>query len=78
MLKLLTWLPAIIAPLLGIVEAVVKFIKEILTLVVTILFPIIPSEKFKNIVTKVRTIVDKVYDWISGGKEKILKAIGAI
>ena len=77
-LKLLKWLPAIAAPLLGIVEAVVKFAKELLTLIVTILFPIIPNEKFKVTVTTIRALVDKIYDWISGGKDTILKAIGAI
>jgi len=78
MLKLLTWIPAIVAPLLGILEAAVKFLKEVLTLVVTILFPIIPNEKFREAVTKLRAIVDKLYDLISLGKDKILKAIGAI
>ena len=76
--KLLQWLPALVSPLLGILEAVLKFVKEVLTLVVTVLFPIIPNEKFKAIVTVVREWVNKIYDWISGGKEKILKAIGLI
>jgi hypothetical protein len=78
MSKLLLWLPAIVAPLLGILEAVLKFLKEVLTLVVTVLFPIIPNEGFKKIVTTVRGIVDKVYDLLSQWKEKILSAIKLI
>lgn len=78
MSKWLSWLPAIVAPLLGILEAAVKFLKEVLTLVVTILFPIIPSESFKKVVTMIRGIVDKVYDLLSQWKDKILVAIKLI
>jgi hypothetical protein len=78
MIKLLSWLPAIVAPLLGILEAVLKFLKEALTLIVTILFPIIPNAKFKVIVTKLRALVDKAYDVLSGAKDSILKYIGVI
>lgn len=77
-MKLLSWIPAIVAPLLGILEAVLKFLKELLTLIVTILFPIIPNESFKKVVTMVRSIVDKAYDLLSNWKDKILKAISLI
>jgi len=78
MLKLLSWLPAIVVPLLGILEAALKFLKELLTLVVTLLFPIIPNEGFKKVVTLIRGIVDKAYDLLSQWKEKILSAIKLI
>jgi len=77
-MKLLQWLPAILATVLGILEVVIKFLKELLTLVVSVLFPIIPSNKFKAIVTAIRGWVDKIYDFISKYKDMILKAIGAI
>ena len=77
-MKLLTWLPAIIVPLLGIVEAVLKFLKELLTLVVTLLFPIIPSEGFRKIITLIRDWIGKIYDGLSKAKEGILKFLGMI
>jgi hypothetical protein len=77
-MKLLNWIPAIVAPLLGILEAVLKFLKEVLTLIVTILFPIIPNAGFKALVTKIRAIVDKAYDLLSAWKDTILKYLKLI
>jgi hypothetical protein len=66
--RLLVFLPT----LLGIVETAIKFLKEALTLVVDILYPIIPNAAFKVVVTKIRNIVDVIYDWINKNKEKLL------
>lgn len=74
--KLVKWVIAFIPTILGFVEVALKFVKEVLTLIVDILFPIIPIEKFKTIVLKIRAIVDAIYDWISNNKTKILKYIG--
>lgn len=57
--KLLKWIPVNIAGILGITQAILKVIKEILTVIVNILFPIIPSAKFKTVVTVIRGIVNK-------------------
>ena len=57
--KLLQWIPLNLVSVLGIVQAVIKVLKEILTAIVNILFPVIPSEKFKAIVTVLRDIVNK-------------------
>ena len=70
--KLLLWLVSFLPTFLGLIEAIVKFVKEVLTLVVDILFPIIPIAKFKTFVTAMRSFVDKLYDWISKNKEKLL------
>jgi len=64
--------------LLGIGEAIVKFIKEVITLIVDVLYPIIPNDTFKIIVTKVRAVVESVYTWISENKEKILNYLNLI
>jgi hypothetical protein len=77
-MKLVTWLPTIVATIFGILEAVLKFLKEVLTLIVSILFPIIPNNKFKAFVTKMRALIDKGYDVISKAKESILKWVGVI
>ena len=71
--KLLGWLPANLAGVLGIIQAVIKLIKEILTLVVDILYPIIPSKQFKKVIDTVRGIVNKIDEWIEGIKGFFLK-----
>jgi phage-related protein len=76
--KILKWLVVFLPTAIGIVEAVLKLIKELLTLVADILYPIIPSAKFKTIVTWLRAKVDIVYDGFSKVKEQILKAMGLI
>lgn len=75
-MKLITWLPTIVATIFGLLEAVLKFLKEVLTLAVDILFPIIPNAKFKAFVTWLRGKIDKFYDVISKAKESILKWVG--
>ena len=71
--KLLGWLPANLAGVLGIIQAVIKLIKEILTLVVDILYPIIPSKQFKKVIDTVRGIVNKIDEWIEKIKGFFLK-----
>jgi phage-related protein len=72
--RILVFVPTI----LGISETIVKFIKELITLVIDILYPIIPNNKFKVIVTKIREIVESIYTWISTNKEKILNYLKLI
>jgi len=76
--KLLTWLVIWVPTAIGIVEVVLKFVKELLTLVMDILYPIIPSAKFKALVTWLRAKVDVVYDKFSKVKEQLLKWLGLI
>lgn len=78
MTKLLQWLPTVLAGVLGVLQVVVKFIKEVLTLAVDILFPIIPNDKVKAIVLKIREIVNKADEWIQKGKDVILKWVGIL
>lgn len=73
--KLLKWIPVNLAGLLGIVQAALKCLKEILTVIVNILFPIIPSKKFKDIVTAVRNIVNKLDEIVQKIKDFFLKAV---
>jgi hypothetical protein len=72
--KLINWIKLLMAGgILGMIEVILKFIKEVLTLIVDILFPIIPNEAFKKIVLTIRTIINQIYDWISRLKEKLVK-----
>ena len=76
--KILTWIGAFLPTIFGLAEAVLKFVKEFLTLVADILYPIIPSDKFKNIVTKVRGYIDVAYQWLSDNKDKVLAWLNLI
>ena len=76
MLKLLLWLPKNLASILGIIQAVLKLIKEILTAVVNILYPLIPSAKFQKVVDTVRGIVNKVDEVVQRVKDFLLKVGG--
>jgi len=70
--KLAAWMPANLLGLLGILQAVVKVLKEVTTLVIDLLLPVIPGDKFDNVVYKIRDIfnaadkgIEKVKDFFS-------------
>ena len=73
MSKLLIWVSVNGLSILGMVQVVIKFVKELLTLVVNILFPIIPDGKFEQIVLKVRAFVEKADGWVENIKKWLLK-----
>lgn len=62
--KLLKWLPANLAGIIGVAQAIVKLVKEVLTLIVDILYPVIPSAKFKQVVDTIRNMVNTVDNWL--------------
>lgn len=73
--KFLKWIPVNILGILGIVQVVIKAIKEILTVIVNMLYPIIPSAKFKKVIDVIRGFVNKLDDFVEKIKEIILKII---
>jgi archaellum component FlaC len=72
MVKIWTWILANGASVLGIIQAVIKAVKEILTAVVNLLSIFIPSDKIEKIVMTVRNILNKIDEWIEIIKEKLL------
>lgn len=70
--KIFSWILLNGASILGMVQAVVKAVKEILTAVVNLLSIFIPSEKIEDIVMTVRNILNKIDEWIEIIKEKLL------
>jgi hypothetical protein len=61
----------LLVSLLGLIQAGLKFIKEIIILIINILFPLFPDNiKFEQIVMEIRTLIDTPDDWIE--KAKIL------
>ena len=59
--KLLLWLPKNLAGILGIVQAVIKCIKEILTVLANFTFlPQATIDKIRDICNKVDDVVEKI------------------
>ena len=77
LLKLLKYIPVNIASLVGILQAIVKLLKELATGLVNIFYPIIPQSKFLAVVMKVRDIVNKLDDLLEKLKGFLLKAVGS-
>lgn len=77
MVKLLSLIPILnpkaIAGVLGLAQAFIKFAKELLTLIIDVLFPVIPSEKFHKIIEKIRKLVNKIDGWLQKVKDFFLK-----
>jgi hypothetical protein len=75
--RVLQWIPLNIVSLLGIVQAVIKLLKEIVTALVNIIFPFTPDNgKFETVVLKIRGYVDALDRWVEKGKAWILGALG--
>ena len=62
--KIIQWIMVFIAGNLGIVQAAIKFVKEVLTLIIDILFPIIPIAKFQAVVLAIRNGINAVDGWL--------------
>lgn len=58
--KLLRWLPTNIGAILGVIQAIIKFVKEIVTLALDIIAPLIPGDKDDKIILWVRDMCNKV------------------
>lgn len=76
--KLLKIIPVFATTGLGVIQTVVKFIKELLTLVINILFPIIPNQKFQAFVTWARAKIDVLDGFLVKAKEWLLKITGLV
>ena len=70
--KIISWIMLNGASILGMVQAVVKAVKEILTAVVNLLSIFIPSDKIEDVVMTVRNILNKIDEWIEVIKDKLL------
>ena len=71
--KIIQWVGLYGASSIAMVQVVIKFVKELLTLVINILFPIIPDGKFEQIVLKVRDVVNKIDEIVEKFKAKLIK-----
>lgn len=76
MIKLLQWIPLNAVSVLGVAQGVMKVLKEVLTAVVNILFPLIPNAKFQSVIDKVRAFCNVADTWIEKAKAFLLKIRG--
>lgn len=72
MLKIVTWVMANGATLLGLVQAVIKAVKELLTGVVNLLSLFMPQAATNKIVEKIRAILNKVDEGIEFIKQYLV------
>ena len=70
--KIISWILLNGASVLGIIQSVVKAVKEILTAVVNLLSIFIPSDKIEDVVMTIRNILNKIDEWIEVIKDKLL------
>ena len=68
--KLIQWIPKNLTAMLGIVQVVIKFGKEVCTLVIDILGPIIPGDE--ALVRKIRDIFNALDGWVEKIKSFLL------
>jgi len=75
--RLIGMIPLSIGSIIGIIQAAIKFVKEVITLIINLFFPFTPDGgKFESFVLKVRGGVDKVDEWFNKIKEWLLKLTG--
>jgi phage-related minor tail protein len=72
--KIILILPSVGAGLIGVIQALIKFAKEICTLALNILVPVFPN--IQNIVIKVRDTINKIDDIFQVIKKWLLQFVG--
>ena len=75
--KLLKWLPVNITAILGILQAIIKFCKEVCTLLLDIIAPLIPGTGDDTAIAKVRDFFNMLDGWIQKVKDFLLGLNGS-
>jgi len=70
--KIVQWVQVFLAGNLGIIQAGIKFLKEAITLVVDVLFPVIPIAKFQAVVLAIRGFINTVDEWVEKLKQWLI------
>lgn len=71
--KLIRFIPTNIGAILGVIQAIIKFVKEIATLAVDIIAPLTPGDKDDKIILWVRDMCNKVDEVVEKIKGFLLK-----
>lgn len=73
--KILSWIKVNLASVLGITQAVIKALKELLTAVVNLISIFIPTIAAQSIVLKIREILEVIDGWIEKIKVYLIPVI---
>jgi len=73
--KIGQWVGVFIAGNIGIVQAVIKFIKELVTLAVDILFPVMPIATFQKVVLSIRDFINTIDSWVEKLKQYFIPKV---
>lgn len=71
--KVITWVMLNGATLLGVLQAIVKAVKELLTGVVNLVSLFIPADKAEKAVLAVRAVLNKIDEVIESVKDFLIK-----
>ena len=71
--KLISWIPKNLAGILGIIQAVIKFGKEVSTLALDIVAPLIPGDKDEKVIETIRDIFNTADGWVEKIKSFLLQ-----
>lgn len=70
--KLLQWLPKNIGALIGIAQAIIKFVKEVATLALDLIAPLIPGDGDDKVIKFVRDLCNTIDGWLEKIKTFLL------
>jgi len=73
--KILTWIKANLASLVGIIQAAIKALKEVLTAIINLLSIFIPAIAAQKIVLKIREILEAFDNWIEKIKPYLILVV---
>ena len=73
--KIVTWLRVILATLVGLLQAGLKAVKEVLTGVINILSLFVPAKTAQNVVMQIRTFVNLIDSKFEALKAKLLEVV---
>ena len=72
LMKLVKWIPKNAGAIVGIVQTVVEFIRELCMLVARIICPIIPGDADEKIVAKIREVAEILLGFLEKAKNWLL------
>lgn len=73
--KVITWLLANIATIFGLVQAIIKALKEILTGVINLISIVLPATKAQDIVLALRDALNAIDGFVESIKEKFVPTV---
>ena len=71
-MKVILWIGANIASIIGILQSIIKALKEIATAIINLISLILPKSSWVKTVEKVRDLFNTVDGWLEKLKGKVL------